>query len=139
MLDVPLKVDGGKLKELRLRAGLSQEQLARRCRVSNLTIFRIETGKTQATRELTLMSIADALSVEPDELLFGEQLIRTRCLAPRKTEAAMLDERTSPYDELKELFDWLNEGKRRCLAMRRLAHNSSAVRTNWQPRGAKPP
>jgi transcriptional regulator with XRE-family HTH domain len=69
----PLRVDGGKIRELRLRAGLSQEQLARRSYVAHQTIHRIEGGKTPTARELTIISLANALGVQPPDLLASEQ------------------------------------------------------------------
>jgi transcriptional regulator with XRE-family HTH domain len=69
----PLKVDGAKIRELRLRAGLSQEQLARRSYVAHQTIHRLEGGKTPTARELTLLSLANALGIEPTDLLAAEQ------------------------------------------------------------------
>jgi transcriptional regulator with XRE-family HTH domain len=81
MHDVPLRVDGGRVKELRLKAGLSQEALGRRAHMSYRTIFRIENEETQTARELTVLALARALGVEPTDLLaegqspdtFGEQ------------------------------------------------------------------
>jgi transcriptional regulator with XRE-family HTH domain len=65
----PPKVDGARLKELRLRAGLSQEALAKRARMSYRTVFRLEAGETKTARELTIMALANALDVEQSELL----------------------------------------------------------------------
>jgi transcriptional regulator with XRE-family HTH domain len=66
---VPIRIDGGRIRELRRERGLSQEQLARRSLLSNRTIFRLESGETVQTRELTILALARALGVEPAELL----------------------------------------------------------------------
>ncbi len=71
--EMPLRVDGGKLRKLRARAHLSQEQLARKARVSHMTIHRLETGATTSSRDVTLWALAMALSVEPTDLLAEEQ------------------------------------------------------------------
>ena len=64
----PIKINGSRLRELRLAAGLSQEALAKRARVSYRTVFRLESGETKTVRELTIMALADALDVTTDEL-----------------------------------------------------------------------
>jgi transcriptional regulator with XRE-family HTH domain len=69
----PLKVDGGQIRRRRLQAGLSQEQLARRTYISTWTVHRLESGKSMQARELTLISLANALECEPSDLLAGEQ------------------------------------------------------------------
>ncbi len=66
---MPMRVDGGKLRELRNEAELSQEQLARRARVSHMTIHRLESGTTLLAREVTIWAIAMALGVDATDLL----------------------------------------------------------------------
>jgi transcriptional regulator with XRE-family HTH domain len=65
----PLKIDGDKLRELRLQAGLSQEGLAQRAHMSYRTVFRLESGETKTVRELTLIALANTLGVERSKLL----------------------------------------------------------------------
>jgi transcriptional regulator with XRE-family HTH domain len=59
------------LRRLRLRAALSQKELAERVGMSQTTLSDLETGKTQA-RPSTMRRLAQALKVEPAELM-GEQ------------------------------------------------------------------
>jgi DNA-binding XRE family transcriptional regulator/predicted GIY-YIG superfamily endonuclease len=59
---------GQRLRVLRMRAGVSQERLARAAHVSYRTVNRIEAGQTKTVRELTIMALADALDVTTDEL-----------------------------------------------------------------------
>lgn len=54
---------GEKIKELRMEAGLTQEQLAERCGLSRATINAIENGKYDSVIVKTLAKIADALGV----------------------------------------------------------------------------
>lgn len=57
-----------RVKELRKRKGLSQEELTENSGLSLRTIQRIENGETEPTGE-TLRRIAGALQVNPDELI----------------------------------------------------------------------
>jgi transcriptional regulator with XRE-family HTH domain len=56
-----------RLRELRDHAALSQEDLARRARVSRATVADLEAGKRPA-RPSTRRKLAEALGVEPHEL-----------------------------------------------------------------------
>lgn len=58
-----------KLKIIRELKNLTQEELAKKSNVSVRTIQRIETGK--APKGFTLRAIAEALSIEENELLFN--------------------------------------------------------------------
>ena len=59
---------GDKLKEIRTRRFLTQEELAERAGVSPATIVRIE--RNQAEPHIsTMRKLAQALSVDPTELL----------------------------------------------------------------------
>ena len=57
-----------KIKELRIRRGLSQEELAQNSGLSLRTIQRIENGET-IPRGDSLTKLASALQVSPDEIL----------------------------------------------------------------------
>jgi len=59
---------GQKLRELRLKRGLSQTKLAQEVGVSQTFISALEMGLKQPSLK-TLLALADALSVSPDELL----------------------------------------------------------------------
>lgn len=57
-----------KIKELRIRKGLSQEKLAEAAQINLRTIQRIEGGETEPRGD-TLQRIANALDITPDELM----------------------------------------------------------------------
>lgn len=59
---------GYKIRELREREGLTQEQLSRRSGVSRATIWGLESGSDKVTTTKTLNKLAIALGVEVDEL-----------------------------------------------------------------------
>jgi transcriptional regulator with XRE-family HTH domain len=58
-----------KLREERRRAALTQGELAERAGVGINTIVRIETGEIEEPRVSTLRKLADALGIQPRELL----------------------------------------------------------------------
>jgi transcriptional regulator with XRE-family HTH domain len=60
-----------RLRELRERAALSQEDLARKSGVSRATIADLEADKRPA-RPSTRRKLAEALGVEPAELMDSE-------------------------------------------------------------------
>jgi len=60
------ELTAGSLRELRLQAGLTQVELAKRSGISNVTIWLIEKGKSKP-RELTWRSLLSALSLALDE------------------------------------------------------------------------
>lgn len=57
-----------KIKELRIRKGLSQEKLAETAQINLRTVQRIESGETEPRGD-TLKRIANALHVTSDELI----------------------------------------------------------------------
>ena len=57
-----------RVKELRKRKGLTQEELAENAGVSLRTIQRIENGETEPTGE-TLKRISNALNIVPEEII----------------------------------------------------------------------
>jgi transcriptional regulator with XRE-family HTH domain len=57
-----------RLKDVRLRKALTQQQLAERAGVNRVTIARIERG-TDEPFPTTVRRVADALGVEPEDLL----------------------------------------------------------------------
>ena len=58
-----------KLKELRLQKGWSQDKLAQKSGISRVTIALLESGKQTITKSSTIIKLAEALEVEPQELL----------------------------------------------------------------------
>jgi transcriptional regulator with XRE-family HTH domain len=59
---------GKKIKELRLRAGYSQEELASKAGLHRTYMSDIERGERNVSVE-NIKKIADALNVDPSELL----------------------------------------------------------------------
>lgn len=66
-----MEVDTQKLKELRRRRVLSMRELEELSGVSHNTIWRIESGR-QGAHPRTIRKLAQALGVEPEELLKKE-------------------------------------------------------------------
>jgi transcriptional regulator with XRE-family HTH domain len=66
------EVDGQRLRELRVQRALSLRALGERSGVSFATINNLENGKRPA-RLATIRKLADALGVEPKELMKGEE------------------------------------------------------------------
>ena len=62
-----IKVDVEKLWKLRVNRGLTQRQLARKARISNSTLSKIEHGR--GAMPSTLKKLADVLGVEPVDLV----------------------------------------------------------------------
>jgi transcriptional regulator with XRE-family HTH domain len=88
---VPMDRLGGRLKELRLSAGLSLRELARQADVSPSLVSQIENGKSRPSVS-TLYSFARLLNVPVDELFDAE----TTAEQPGPVEATGYDETTDP-------------------------------------------
>lgn len=63
-----MDIDGGKLRQLRLRKAWTLREMHKITGVAYDTIHRIEQGK-QTPRQITVKKIAQALGVKPHELL----------------------------------------------------------------------
>ncbi len=66
------EIDGQRLRELRVQRALSLRALGERSGVSFATINNLENGNRPA-RLVTIRKLADALGVEPKELMQGEE------------------------------------------------------------------
>ena len=66
------EVNGYRLRELRVQQALSLRALAERSSVAFDTINKLELGHRPA-RLVTIRKLADALGVEPRELMKGEE------------------------------------------------------------------
>ncbi len=62
---------GERLKHLRIRRALTQEELADKASIGKNTVNRVERNLTEPHMS-TLRKLAQALGVEPHELLEGE-------------------------------------------------------------------
>lgn len=60
---------GARVKQARLAAGLSQEQLAREIGVSVFTVSRLERGTTKSIKVATLYKLCKALNVQPEQIV----------------------------------------------------------------------
>jgi transcriptional regulator with XRE-family HTH domain len=65
-------VDAAKLTRFREEQVLSQRELARTAGVTHATVWRLENGFDRA-RPLTVRKLAEALGVEPKELILREE------------------------------------------------------------------
>ena len=65
---------GYKIKEVRESKNMTQEELSARSGVSRATISSLENGSSRATTTKTLMSIARALGVPVEDLIFTESV-----------------------------------------------------------------
>ena len=66
------EVNGQRLRQLRVEKALSLRALGERSGVAFDAINKLENGKRPA-RLVTIRKLADALSVEPKELMKGEE------------------------------------------------------------------
>lgn len=61
-----------RIRELRERAGITQEELSVRSGVSRATIWALERGENKVTTTKTLLHIANALGVQLDDLFLAQ-------------------------------------------------------------------
>jgi transcriptional regulator with XRE-family HTH domain len=64
-----VKIDGTKLKNLRERRFISREELAEKVGSHRDHIGRLERGEVATPRMTTIRNLADALEVDPAELV----------------------------------------------------------------------
>lgn len=80
---------GRRIKELRKRRNLSQEDLAGRAATSAKYLSRVEVGRQSPTLDL-LLRLADGLNIEPYQMLCFEDVEPVRQL--RERAAKLMDE-----------------------------------------------
>lgn len=68
-----MEVNAMRVKELRERQVLSLSELEEKSGVSRQIIWRIESGYQKGAHQRTIRRLADALGVEPYELLKGKE------------------------------------------------------------------
>ena len=66
-----VQIDGKRLRQLRRESALSQQALERMTGITQSTISNLELGNRPA-RLSTIRKLAEALSVEPKELMKGD-------------------------------------------------------------------
>jgi len=71
-MQMSFEVNGQRLRQLRVEKALSLRALGERSGVAFDAINKLENGKRPA-RLVTIRKLADALSVEPKELMKGEE------------------------------------------------------------------
>lgn len=94
---------GEKIKTLRKRQGLSQEELSERVEINATHLSRLETGKYQPSIDV-LKRLADALEVSADYLL-----------SPEDEEPAEVHIANRPLAERIRLIDSLDEADQQAL------------------------
>lgn len=62
---------GYKIKECREEAGISQEELAKRAKISRTTLSGLESGAIKTTTTTTLLKIAEALNKSIADIFFN--------------------------------------------------------------------
>lgn len=72
-MSVNFKLIGKRVKEVRIEKGLSQAELAVRCKTSAQYLSQIENGKKQASLQI-LVTVSEVLGVSLNELLNGNQV-----------------------------------------------------------------
>lgn len=83
---------GDKIRDARMRIGLTQEELAELARLNRVTVAKYESGKVEPGAQ-ALSRIADALDVTVDELLgrnAADDNNRSNDIKPRTIEARIV-------------------------------------------------
>jgi transcriptional regulator with XRE-family HTH domain len=60
-----------RIRELRERVGITQEELSTKSGVSRATIWALERGEDKVTTTKTLLNLANALGVQMDDLFLA--------------------------------------------------------------------
>lgn len=69
---------GERIRELRVAAGWSQAELAKKISVTRPTVTQWENGSTKNVRDENLVALARVFGISVDELLTGETLLAVR-------------------------------------------------------------
>ncbi len=72
ILGVMPRISGDRLRRVRDKRLLSQRELAERADLSPTTILKLESGRIDEPHPRTIRKLADALEVDPAELIRGE-------------------------------------------------------------------
>jgi transcriptional regulator with XRE-family HTH domain len=72
ILDGMARISGDRLRKVRDKRLLSQRELAERAGLSPTTILKLESGRVDEPHPRTIRKLAEALEVDPDELVRGE-------------------------------------------------------------------
>lgn len=105
---------GKRIKEVRVRRLLSQEELSELADVTAQYISYVETGRKRVSLQV-LVNIADGLSVSVDELLVGNQKIEIPLYLTELTsllEECNRYERRIVYEQIISLVKSLKENRK---------------------------
>lgn len=105
-MSVNFKLIGKRVKEVRTEKGISQADLAERCKTSAQYLSQIENGRKQASLQ-TLVSVAEVLGVSLNELLSGNQVNNP---AEYQRDVLQIFEGCSSYEK-RVLFELLRSAK----------------------------
>jgi transcriptional regulator with XRE-family HTH domain len=72
ILDGMPRISGDSLRKVRDKRLLSQRELAEKAGLSPTTILKLESGRVDEPHPRTIRKLADALEVDPDELIRRE-------------------------------------------------------------------
>ena len=78
-MDIDYDVIGKRIKQARMKKGLSQENLADELDISTAFLSRVETGKSQINLR-RLLQVGKVLDVPPEELISGTYIYSERYL-----------------------------------------------------------
>ena len=62
-----------RIREIRERVGITQEEKKKKSGVSRATIWALECGENKVTTTKTLLNLANALGVQMDDLFFSPE------------------------------------------------------------------
>jgi transcriptional regulator with XRE-family HTH domain len=82
-----VKTLGARIRQARLRYGMSQAELARRIGISSTALNQIESGKTPDPGVSRIVGIASVLGVSTDYLLLGRKDDEEDEMSSRAVEA----------------------------------------------------
>lgn len=105
-MSVNFKLIGKRVKEVRTEKGISQAELAEKCKTSAQYLSQIENGRKQASLQ-TLVSVAEVLEVSLNELLSGNQVNNP---AEYQRDVFRIFEGCSSYEK-RVLFELLRSAK----------------------------
>lgn len=70
-----MKTIGSRIKNLRKKAELTQEEFARKADIPYATLLKIENDSVKNPTMITIVKIAEALGIKIDDLIKGENSI----------------------------------------------------------------
>ena len=93
------------LKETRIKMGLSQSDIGRRIGRDSSTINKMEDGQTKSLDAETLLKIANALRLNPFDIMSMRQAVHVNQDTPAQEAANIIDNLSPPSQQQAELFN----------------------------------